>query len=503
MNQGKITGTPVQKDKTAEIMAAARDKRKRALIFAVLAVFLLTVAFAGINILFLQLDNKFNLAVDLTSNLVYELSDETGQVLDNLAEPVNVYTFFRASQNNRVDVKLLNKVSRVIEKFAAYSPQIKVENIDPQLNPTFAQQFDTAGSGIPENAVIVSNSDRSRFKVLLPSELFIWDESNNPIGIAVEQKMTSAVYYLMTGIISRVRVLQGHYEPQLSELAPLVRAFQLSNAEVSAFSFVEDQAPLNTQNDILLIVGPKRDLTDAETEYLTGFINQGGKILAMFDPLFNDKLSNFRKLLQLFRVDLGDNVIYESDPDRYYKQPLNIVPNLEPIPLLIQPLIDAGLAPVFPVCRSIIMPQTAEDTTAAVALLTTSENAFAKTSEGADGQTRLPDDPVGPFVIGTAAYIDKGEGTDADAKLILFGTSQFASDETLMQIQGNFSLIINSVGWLTSSREVLAIPAKFIGSYAFVIPNEASMILVIILLGALPLLILAIGISVHIKRRHQ
>jgi hypothetical protein len=78
---------------------------------------------------------------------------------------------------------------------------------------------------------------------------------------------------------------------------------------------------------------------------------------------------------------------------------------------------------------------------------------------------------------------------------------RFATDAGLMQTQGNFSLVLNAAGWLLNSKEAVAIPAKFIGSQSFVIPDETALIIIIVFIFALPLLIIGLGVRVYIKRK--
>ena len=327
------------------------------------------------------------------------------------------------------------------------------------------------------------------------------DENNNPVGIAAEQKITSAVYYVKTGNSSTVRFLQGHYERALKDLLPLVQIMQYSNAEVREYNCLTDPK-LDPRNDMLVIVGPKSDLSDAEADVLKQYVISGGKTLAMIDPIFNNELKNFRALFKLYNVELADNVILETDSKQYYKKPMNLIPRLVKMPLT-QPLIDANLAPILPLCRSIVLKEDADSDQAGIMpMLMSTENAYAKTDENALQQPKQSSDPTGPFVVGAAAFFYNGSDPDLRSKLIIFGSSQFAADSELMQTQGNINLLLNAVGWLLNRSDAVSIQAKFIGNQSFIIQSETAAAFIIILLALIPLAVIGMGIAVYLKRKN-
>lgn len=491
-----IDQNPQQKNESGKRIRSKYAAYSAAVILIVLAIAI------GLNVILTTLEDSYDLKVDLTQNAVYALSDQTKQVLDQLDGGIVFYTLFRIGEG-RENSKLTTRIVNVLKKYDDYSQQIRVENVDPLLNPAFAQQFDREGKGIAENSIIVTNEDKSRFKVLALAQLFVLDENNNPVGIDAEQKVTSAVYYVKTGNSSSVRFLQGHYERAVEDLLPLVQLMQYSNAEVRQYNCLTDEK-LNVRNDVLVIAGPKSDLSDAELELLKQYVLSGGKILAMIDPVNSNELKNFRELFKLYNVDLLDDVVLETDSKQYYKNQLNLIPRLVKMPLT-QPLIDDNLAPILPLCRSVVLLEDADNEQAGVMpMLMTTENAYTKTDESNLQQPKQSGDPTGPFVVGAAAYFYNSENPDIDlrSKLVIFGTSQFATDSELMQTQGNIDLLLSSVGWLLNRSDAVSIQAKFIGNQSFIIQSETTSTLIIILLAFIPLAVLIAGIAVFLKRKN-
>ena len=473
--------------------------------YAVLSVAVIcavVLLFVLINAVVEALDARFHLRVDLTRNELTGLSPQTKQILEELEAPVFIYTFFRTDRTSRSEIKLFGRVENIIGQYAYSSEMVSIENIDPWRNPAFAQQFDDQGKGIKENSVIVTDLSRTRFQVIDPTELFFWDEAGYPISIVVEQRITTAISNIRKDTMFRLKILQGHNEPSINDLSPMLRTFALTVPEALPINLMNDASYLDPEKDILVIINPKRDINEIERRQIEAFIDGGGKILACVDPLWGQELTNFRTLFKLFTVDLDDSCILEGNEGRYYQQPLVLVPELVPIPLLVQPLIDANIRPVLPFCRPIIIPQIiVNENIAALPLLETSPSAYIKDNIDEIGLPPTDGDRRGPFTLAAAAYIRKSDNSDDNAKLVIFGSSQFLTEPEMLNIQGNFSLALNCLGWLSSREYAISIPPKFIGEYPFVLTSASTSLRLIVVLFSLPILTVALGCVRCVMRR--
>jgi len=470
-------------------------------VLSVTVIIVVLVLFVLLNTIAPVLDARFDLPVDLTQNEVTALSSQTKELLEALDVPVTIYTLFRTNQANRTDIKILARIQRIIDQYAFISDYIRVSNIDPRFNPAFAQQFDVSGRGIEENSVIVVNESGTRYRVIEPSELFIWDNENSPAGIIAEQRISMAISYVQTGMSLKLRILQGHNEPTMQELSPLLQTFSLTIPDAVMCNLTADAETLDPVNDILVIISPQHDLNETEMQMILDFIDGGGKILSCIEPLFYQELTNFRTIFKLFTVELGDDVIHESDANWFHQHPLNLVPDLVPIPMLVQPLIDANLRPIIPFSRSVIIPQTFEDGVAALPLLQSSHTSYSKNSSEDIGQPYASGDQQGPFTLAVAAYIDQGKGVQGNTKLVLFGGSQFLTDANLLSVPGNFSLALNCLSWLADREQAISIPPKYIATHPFILPTASAVTEIMIALFAIPVIVVICGISICIRRR--
>ena len=69
--------------------------------------------------------------IDISGNQVYTLGDQTKEIVEKLEQDITIYTTFTDGQTDDTLLKLL-------DRYQELSDHIKVENVDPVANPTFA-----------------------------------------------------------------------------------------------------------------------------------------------------------------------------------------------------------------------------------------------------------------------------------------------------------------------------------------------------------------------------
>ena len=146
-----------------------------------------------INVLVDQIPGK----LDLTKNKIYSLSDETYKLLDSLKTDVTVTTVGKQGSEDPT-------VKTILGKYAAHSGHVKLQTLDPDLNPGWTKQYDTTGQGLGAGTLVVAAG--KKFKTIGVYDMYNYDTSNydpsNPnsqpqlTSLSVEQRVTSAVQYV-------------------------------------------------------------------------------------------------------------------------------------------------------------------------------------------------------------------------------------------------------------------------------------------------------------------
>jgi LPXTG-motif cell wall-anchored protein len=109
-----------------------------------------------------------------------------------------------------------------------------------------------------------------------------------------------------------------------------------------------------------------------------------------------------------------------------------------------------------------------------------------------------PTDAAGPLAVSAAVWSEKsGKRT----RLVVAGDSDWASDALIQVGGGNLMLALNSVHWLLSQENRLAIPPKTsVETHLNLTGSQANVLFVLFVLG-LPALAAAAGVYVYLRRR--
>src|SRR5690606_35012472 len=123
-----------------------------------------------------------------------------------------------------------------------------------------------------------------------------------------ESKITNSILYVANEYDSIVYTLAGHNENLLPE--SLEKTLENENYKVRNLQLLQDGWDPDV-NDVVIINGPKKDLTDSELESLLEFLEQDGKVI-LFVDLTDKNFSNFNILLNTFGVDVNSAMVFEN-----------------------------------------------------------------------------------------------------------------------------------------------------------------------------------------------
>ena len=145
------------------------DRRRAYRIVSLITVLAVAIGAIGINILVYFLSDEYNLNFDVSNERLYSLSDETKELIEGLNQDIYIYSLYPTGEEDRY-------VSKLLDNYDAASERIKVENIDPTLNPGFTAKYDPDSSGISTGSVIISNADGSMYDVLTVFDMFTFSQ---------------------------------------------------------------------------------------------------------------------------------------------------------------------------------------------------------------------------------------------------------------------------------------------------------------------------------------
>lgn len=416
---------------------------------------------------------------DISSAKLYSVTSNTKVVVNALKKDVTIYWIVQADAEDDV-------MENLLAKYESLSEHIKVVKKNPDVYPTFADQY--TSEEVPNNSLIVECDDRSRF--ISYSDIYLAEEN---ISFDGEGAVTSAIDYVVTEELPQLYILEGHGEAELSSV--FSEQIEKENIETTVFSLLnEDSVP--EEADCVLIYGPASDISAEEKELLSEYVTGGGKLMVLAGPLEEGTLENLSGLLADYDVDVTDGIVVESDREHYaFQAPYILLPEIGTSEIT-EPLIEENYYAIMPIAQGL----TVRDTSGAVTeLLTTSGTAYSKTA-GYDISTydKEDGDADGPFAL--AVSVDCGN----EGQIVWFASANLLDDTYNSYSSGaNLDLGMNALSSLMGEREAVAIRSKSLSYNYLTISESTASLLKVLMIGGFPLAFLGAGIYTMVSRRRR
>ena len=324
---------------------------------------------------------------DISSSQLYSITSNTKSVVNALEEDVTIYWIVQADEEDPI-------VENLLDKYDSLSGHISVVKKNPDVYPTFTQQY--TDETVTNNSLIVECGDKSCY--ISYSDIYLYETDFYSYGYTSasfdgEGAITSAIDYVVSDELPQLYLLEGHGEAELP---------------------------------------------------------------------------------QTFQEQL------EKD-------------NIET-----QPLIDENYYPIVPAATGLTVSGSPSGATV-TQLLTTSDSAFSKVS-GYEMTTydKEEGDMDGPFAV--AVSVERNDG----GEMVWFSSSLFLDDGYNAYSSGaNVNLTMNALSQLIGEREAMSIRSKSLNYNYLTINESTASLLKVTMIGVFPLIYLAVGIGVVVKRRRM
>ena len=423
---------------------------------------------------------------DISSAKLYSITSNTKAVVNALQEDVTIYWIVQADQEDQV-------IENLLGKYESLSDHIQVVKRNPDVYPTFAQQY--TDEDVANNSLVVECGDRSRYIgyddiYLTETNMYSYSYNTSFDG---EGAITSAIDYVVNGQLPQIYLLEGHGESELP--STFSQQLERENMEVHSLSLLNvDTIPEDA--DCLMIYAPASDISSEEADMLRDYVKEGGKLMVMAGPVEDGTLENLYSLLSDYGVTPVDGIVVEGDREHYaFQAPFALMPDMAETDLT-SSLIEERYFPILPLAQGL---DTSNATSQVTELLTTSESSFSKLS-GYDMATYEKEDGDidGPFTV--ALSVEETGG----GEIIWFSSSAFLDDMYNAYSSGaNVNLATNGLSSLVGESEAMAIRSKSLNYNYLTISESTSSLLKVAMVGVFPLAYLGIGIYVVLRRRRM
>ncbi len=456
----------------------------------VLSLVVLAILIA-VNVLASKLPTSWT-QFDISAAQLYSLTSDTKVVVTNLQQDVTIYWISQAGKEDTVIQKLL-------DRYQELSDHITVVKKDPDVYPTFAQQY--TEETVMNNSLVVESGDKNRY--ISYDNIYQYDTGSYYTTGSVSQsfdgegQITSAIDYVVSTDLPQVYLLSGHGEAALSETFA-------DELERSNYETVEDFSLLNVdaipeECDVLLINAPTSDISDEELTMLRSYVQGGGKLVVLSGPQENADLPNLQALLSDYGVTVNDGVVVDTNRDYYaFTAPYVLMPEIESSDIT-DPLKDGDYHVIVPIAAGLTVGEDNGGATV-TSLLKTSTDSFSKAAGYAMTTYDKEDGDIdGPFTLAVSV-----EDANAGGRLLWVASDYLLDDMYNSYSSGaNLDFVMNGLSWMIGNTDAVSIRSKSLDYNYLTISSSSAAWLKVCMIGIIPVGFLLLGLDEVLRRRKK
>jgi len=431
---------------------------------------------------------SYNKRFDVTQNQRNSLSETMQSLLQKLDKPLDITAYVPD------DAVVKTSLKQLIEKYRVHHKEITLEFVNPDLNPTRAQQDGISYSG----------------QLLLK-----YNAKSETINSVDEQNVLNVLQRLSRDKARIVIFIEGHGEASpfvdksngISKLADVLekKGFSLQPHNILRTQSIPDNA------SFVVIAAPKKEYLEAEVELIIKYIEQGGNLLWLHEP---GEVFGLDDLEQQLGLELQFGTLLDANQD--LQRMLGIQ---HPAAIAI---IDYGPSELttnlaahtlFPFATTIEKDADSDSiennsTWKYQPLLSTLITSWLESGD-IQGNVKFDDDAdkPGPLTLGMGLTRDNINAIDRDTKIIpeqrvvVLGDSDFMRNNYIGQ-GSNLELSSNLFNWLSADDELLSVKTNVASGTTLDLTKSGRIGLALLWLG-LPLALFSFGMWRWLRRRKR
>jgi len=408
---------------------------------------------------------------DLTQDKVYSLPRSTTGVLRDLkGQRIDLLLFFQQEDPSRQGLEVFLKECR------RYHPDFHFDFYDPNRRPQLARKFNVA-----EAKTVIFRSGGREERLVGPTE----------------EGFTNAFLRLLHPKDLDVCFVTGHGEVVLEDTDTggyqrFRDTLQGYNAKVHSIVLGRDHVPEACQ--VVVVGGPRWDLTPPEFGDLDQAFQQGKGILLLIDPMDPGAGSAFIEFAKKYGVALGRNVIVDKVS--------RMVGGDFLMPLVSQYLVTHPVTKSMKKASFLPLVRTVQPSTDivpgldVVPLALTSEGSWAETDlpalEDGNANFDMKTDIAGPLPVAVAVEKMSPGGHVPQGRMIIVGDGDFLTNGYL-ELSGNKELGLNLVRWLAADDRFMDVKRPELRFKPLLLDVPRRTQLLVLLLGVYPLVFFIVG----------
>lgn len=486
----------------------------------------LTVVFVAVlvlvNVVATSVFERFPLTIDMTSDDSYTISDETADYIKNVEKKIKITVLSEESEFTSAS-KFIRQANEILQNIAKSNKNITVEYIDLMSNPELKSEYEES---LSEYDIIVEAGDNhERTTVVHPQDLV---KFSSDFETSFQQNMGATLetfieyYGGMTAIKSYATGIESNCAEQafasailkVTDADPKTVTFLTGRNEIAALSYFQtllkangyivNSVDITTQEipketNLVVMGAPSVDYTAKEVEKVSAFLDNSGKLkknLLYIESVQQGDTPNIDELLEEYGIKFRNEFVYDSNGSNasngyVFMERAN--------DKFMEDIKDDSLRLFTSIyTKPITIEFNEKSMKTCEAYVQTSDTGYTMDSK----QKELTSGVTVTAAVGSkAVFIDNGAEY---SNLIALGSEYFLDDTVLQMSQYlNRQWILSLVNGVTGKSSDITIEPKTVEGSLFDLTNTQIRVLEWTFIVIIPIIVLAIGITVWIKRKNR
>ena len=492
-----------------------------------------------VNVVTTMLFDRYPITIDLTTNKIYSVSNDTEDYVKKVNVDVQVTIF--ADENTYTNYSSYNKQAvELLKNYCKLNHHITYRFVDIDSHPEIVKEYtDTISQFdmIFETKTKVDGKEISRTRKLGMLDLLTFtdefEEKLSKSGYSIdtlaqqaggdlsflsyygsyvessnaEQAFTSALMTVTDPNPVYVTILTGRSE--LTQLTYFQTLLTANGYNVNTVDITSEDIPADT--DVVVVPAPKTDYLEEDITKVSDFLNNDGNLgkqLLYIASYGQEDTPNLDEFLSEYGLSVGKGVICESDSGKYYNSPCVTVASTVSDNFT-QDVSTENPAILSALCRPVNTLFDEQDMVSTDAYLQSSDTAYTADVEISQttGQVNIGD----ALVKGQQNYMavgSKAKFTDDNntlySSVIAVGSEGMLSDTYLQYSQyQNSEYFISVINGLTGKTAGITITPKTITGNVFDITQQQKTVLKWTFCLGVPVVVLIVGIVIWARRKNK
>jgi len=458
---------------------------------------------------------------DTTPEKLATVGADSKKVLKKIESDINIYLIFSESNVNSADSMSFRdtRLEELLDKYEDANSKIKVTEVDPVKDPTFIKKY--TDDTLSQNSLIIVSDKRAttvsgnayymyeiagyegqyftyeEYQMMSQQMQYYYGQTVDATAyFFAENEITAALDYVTHDVLPVVYELSGHGETSISSTS-YGTLLADENVELKSLELLKGESVSVPEDcEALIITAPQTDISKEESEAIIKYLDGGGQVMFVSYIAYYtaEAMPNMASVCSHMGLKAVEEIIVESDTEGYFQYPYYLIPKVT----------GNGITAGFDSNLYLFMVESHAITAVADAknvnvlpLLETTEGAYFYNEQNATDPDKADKDK---FTLAYQSTVTGEDGKDGGT-LYWFATLAFL-DESFYNY-GNSKLFSKIIVETCDKPTSVSIIGKELSTSYLTINEMTANASSIAVCAIIPLIALAIGFYVWIKRRSK